>query len=124
MAIAALFVRVADRKGNVGFPDDQRAFVNQLLAAAKPTVVASFGSPYLIERFPNAKTWLAEFSTQRRLAARRRPRPVSDRPRSAGKFRSRCRAPCKRGDGMHLAANPMTLQPAPAAMTERLQARI
>ena len=26
-------------------------------------MVASFGSPYLIERFPNAKTWLAEFST-------------------------------------------------------------
>ena len=26
VAIAALFVRVADRKGNVGFPEDQRAF--------------------------------------------------------------------------------------------------
>ena len=63
VAIAALFVRVADRKGNVGFPDDQRAFVNQLLAQGKPVVVASFGSPYLIERFPNATTWLAEFST-------------------------------------------------------------
>ena len=30
VAIAALFVRVADRKGNVGFPDEQRAFVNQI----------------------------------------------------------------------------------------------
>ena len=63
VAIAALFVRVADRKGNVGFPDDQRAFIDQLLAAGKPTVVAGFGSPYLIERFPNAPTWLAEFAT-------------------------------------------------------------
>ena len=26
-------------------------------------MIASFGSPYLIERFPDAKTWLAEFST-------------------------------------------------------------
>ena len=74
VAIAALFVRVADRKGNVGLPDDQRAFVNQLLATGKPTaVIASFGSPYLIERFPNATTWLGEFSTNdvsQRAAAR------------------------------------------------------
>src|SRR6185437_16288019 len=32
VAIAALFVRVADRKGNVAFPEDQCAFVNELLA--------------------------------------------------------------------------------------------
>ena len=60
VAIAALFVRVTDRKGNVGFPDDQIAFVNEMIATSKPTVIASFGNPYLIERFPNAKTWLAE----------------------------------------------------------------
>src|SRR6202042_534754 len=52
VAIAALFVRVADRKGNVGLPDDQRAFVDQMFAAGKPVVVMAFGSPYLIERFP------------------------------------------------------------------------
>ena len=63
VAIAALFVRVADRKGNVGLPEDQRALVNQMLAAGKPVVIMSFGSPYLIENFPDAKTWLAEFST-------------------------------------------------------------
>ena len=63
VAIAALFVRVADRKGNVGFPEEQRAFVNQMIAAGKPTVVIAFGSPYLIAGFPDAKTWLAEFST-------------------------------------------------------------
>ena len=78
VAIAALFVRVADRKGNVGFPEDQRAFIDQLLAAGKPTVVAGFGSPYLIERFPNAPTWLAEFATNdvsQRAAGRALVRP-------------------------------------------------
>ncbi len=38
IAIAALFVRVADRKGNVGFPDDQRAFVNEMIASGKPVL--------------------------------------------------------------------------------------
>ena len=76
VAIAALFVRVADRKGNVAFPDDQRAFVNQLIAAGKPTVVIGFGSPYLITTFPDAPSWLGRIFDKRRFAARRRPRAV------------------------------------------------
>ncbi len=63
VAIAAIFVRVADRKGSVGLPDDEAAVVDRLLAAGKPVIVACFGSPYLIERFPAAKTWIAAFST-------------------------------------------------------------
>src|SRR5258706_10012743 len=63
VAIAAIFVRVADRKGSVGLPDDESAVIDRLLAAGKPVVVACFGSPYLIERFPAAKTWVAAFST-------------------------------------------------------------
>ena len=56
VAIAAIFVRVADRKGSIGLPDDEAAVVDRLLAAGKPVVVAGFGSPYLAERFPAAKT--------------------------------------------------------------------
>src|SRR5579862_9877008 len=63
VAIAAVFVRVTDRKGNVGLPDDEAAVVDRLLAAGKPVIVACFGSPYLVERFPAAKTWIAAFST-------------------------------------------------------------
>jgi len=53
VAIAAIFVRVADRKGSVGLPDDEAAVVDRLLAAGKPVIVACFGSPYLVERFTN-----------------------------------------------------------------------
>src|SRR5713226_7940440 len=73
VTVAALFVRVADRKGTVGLPEAQAALVNRLLASGKPVVVVSFGSPYLIERFPAARTWLAAFSTfdvTQRAAAR------------------------------------------------------
>ncbi|MGA8014132.1 MAG: glycoside hydrolase family 3 N-terminal domain-containing protein [Candidatus Acidiferrales bacterium] len=120
VAIAALFVRVADRKGDVGFPEDQRAFVNQLLAAEKPTVIASFGSPYLIERFPNAKTWLAEFSTND-VSQRAAVRAMFGQTAISGKIPVTVPGTVQRGDGLSVAANPMTLQPAPATMTEHLK---
>ena len=120
VAIAALFVRVADRKGNIGFPDDQCAFVNQLLAAGKPTVIAAFGSPYLIERFPNATAWLDEFSTNA-VSQRAAARALFGQIEIAGRIPVTVPGTAKRGDGMRLAANPMTLDPAPAALFERLR---
>ncbi|MGA8221391.1 MAG: glycoside hydrolase family 3 N-terminal domain-containing protein [Candidatus Acidiferrales bacterium] len=120
VAIAALFVRVADRKGTVGLPDDQRAFVNQLLSAGKPSAVVAFGNPYLIARFPNAKTWLAEFSTNE-VSQRAAARALFGQVTIAGQIPVTVPGTVKRGDGLHIPANPMTLQPAPAAMADRLK---
>ncbi|HWF37417.1 MAG TPA: glycoside hydrolase family 3 N-terminal domain-containing protein [Candidatus Acidoferrales bacterium] len=120
LAIAALFVRVADRKGNVGFPDDQRAFLNQLLAQSKPVVVASFGSPYLIERFPSAPTWLAEFSTND-VSQRASVRAMFGQVATNGHIPVTVPGTVDRGAGMALAANSMTLRPAPAEISARLQ---
>ncbi|HEX4076936.1 MAG TPA: glycoside hydrolase family 3 N-terminal domain-containing protein, partial [Candidatus Acidoferrales bacterium] len=121
VAIAALFVRVADRKGNVGFPEDQRAFVNQLLAVGKPVAVASFGSPYLIERFPNAKTWLAAFSTNG-VSQRAVARALFGQAAIAGRIPVTVPGTVRRGDGMHVDVNPMTIARAPAAVCEKLKA--
>jgi beta-N-acetylhexosaminidase len=120
VAIAALFVRVADRKGNVGLPDNQRAVVNQMLAAGKPVVVMSFGSPYLIENFPDAKTWLAEFSTND-VSQRAAIRALFGQVATQGQIPVTVPGTEKRGDGIHIAANPMTLQLAPADLAARLQ---
>jgi beta-glucosidase-like glycosyl hydrolase/CubicO group peptidase (beta-lactamase class C family) len=120
VAIAALFVRVADRKGNVGFPDDQRAFVNRLLATEKPTVVAAFGSPYLIAQFPNAKTWLATFSTNK-VAQFAAARALLGETAIAGAIPVTVPGIARRGDGLHVPAAPMTLQPAPASLSARLK---
>lgn len=120
VALAVLFVRAADRKGNVGFPDDQRAFVNELLAAGKPTVIVSFGSPYLIERFPNAKTWLAEFSTND-VSQRAAARALFGQIAVAGKIPVTVPGTVERGDGLRVPANPMTLSPAPVEMSDRLK---
>lgn len=120
VAIAALFVRVADRKGNVGMPEDQRAFVNQLIATGKPVAMISLGSPYLIERFPNAKTWLSEFSTND-VAQRAAVRALFGQVPIGGKIPVTVPGTVRRGDGLSVAAHPMTLEPAPAAMAARLK---
>jgi beta-glucosidase-like glycosyl hydrolase/CubicO group peptidase (beta-lactamase class C family) len=61
VAILALFVRVSDRKGNVDVPDDQAALADQLYKCGKPVITLALGSPYLMERFPQAETWLSAF---------------------------------------------------------------
>ena len=112
VAIAAIFVRVADRKGSVGLPDDEAAVVDRLLAAGKPVIVACFGSPYLVERFPAAKTWIAAFSTGRCGAARRGPRAYSARWPIGGRLPVNIPGVAPLGAGLDLAANPMKLRAA------------
>jgi beta-N-acetylhexosaminidase len=120
VVIAALFVRIADRKGNVAFPDDERAIVNQLIAGGRPTAIVSFGSPYLIGGFPNAKTWLAEFATND-VSQRAAARALFGQIAIGGQIPVTVPGTIKRGDGLHVPANPMTLQPAPAATSDRLK---
>jgi beta-N-acetylhexosaminidase len=119
IAIAALFVRVADRKGNVGFPDDQRTFVNQMLANGKPCVVLAFGSPYLVSTFPGAKSWIGEFSTND-ASQRAAVRALFGQTEINGRIPVTVPDTVKRGDGMQVAANPMTLEAAPQALSNRL----
>lgn len=61
LAILAFFVRVSDRKGNVDIPPEQLALAEEVFKAGKPVITVGLGSPYLIERFPQAETWLAAF---------------------------------------------------------------
>ena len=120
VAIAALFVRVADRKGNVGFPGRSARVREQLLAAGKPAVVAAFGSPYLIERFPNATTWLAEFSTND-VSQRAAARAIFGQIAISGQIPVTVPGTVKRGDGMHRRRQPDDASPAPRRMSARLK---
>ncbi len=120
VAIAALFVRVADRKGHVGFPEDQRAFVNRLIEAGKPVVVAAFGSPYLIERFPNAKTWLAAFSANS-VAQKAAVRALFGQTAIGGKIPVTVPGVTERGAGISVKASPMRVRPASSQFREVLQ---
>ena len=61
VVILALFVRVSDRKGDIDVPADQVPVINQIYKSGKPVITLGLGSPYLIERFPQADTWLSAF---------------------------------------------------------------
>lgn len=61
IAIVAFFVRVSDRKGDVDVPEEQAALAEKVFAGGKPVITLGFGSPYLIETFPKAETWIAAF---------------------------------------------------------------
>ncbi len=122
IAIAAIFVRVADRKGSVGLPEEQAKLIERLIAQGKPTVVVCFGSPYLIERFPKAKTWLAAFSTAD-VAQRAAARALFGQVRIAGKIPvsvPSAKPPIRIGHGLEREADPMTLRDAGKKMTKRL----
>jgi beta-N-acetylhexosaminidase len=108
LLIVALFVRVADRKGSVGLPDDQVAVVRRLLASDKPTIVGCFGSPYVIARFPEAATWVASFSSAD-VAQRAAARAMFGQIAISGRIPVNVPGVVSLGAGMQVPANPMTL---------------
>src|SRR5712692_4552072 len=121
VAILALFVRVSDRKGNVDVPAEQAALAEQLYKTGKPIITVGFGSPYLIEKFPQAETWLAAFGISDVAQ-------ISVARALFGQIPVRGHLPVtipgvnlKAGFGMELAANPMLVQPMDAKEEKQLQ---
>jgi len=121
VALLCLFVRVSDRKGDVDVPADQLPLIDAVYKSGKPVISIGFGSPYLIERFPQAQTWLSAFG-------------ISDVAQISvarglfGEIPIRGQLPVtipdvdlKVGFGMKVAANPMTLQPADAAFGSQMR---
>jgi len=111
IVILALFVRVSDRKGDIDVPADQIPVINQIYKSGKPVITLGLGSPYLIERFPQADTWLSAFG-------------ISDVAQISlsralfGEIPVRGQLPVtipglnlKPGFGIEVSADPMTLQP-------------
>jgi len=111
VVILALFVRVSDRKGDIDVPADQIPVINQIYKSGKPVITLGLGSPYLIERFSQADTWISAFG-------------ISDVAQISltralfGEIPIRGHLPVtipgvdmKAGFGLEIPADPMTLQP-------------
>jgi beta-N-acetylhexosaminidase len=121
LAIVAFFVRVSDRKGNVDVPAEQAVLAEQIYKTGKPVITVGLGSPYLIENFPKAETWLAAFgiSDVAQISAARA---------LFGQIPVRGRLPVtipgvdlKAGFGIDVPANPMTVQPMDASGDAQLR---
>ena len=121
VVILALFVRVSDSKGNVDIPAEQAALAEQIYKTGKPVITVGFGSPYLIERFPQAATWLATFGISDVAQ-------ISIARALFGEIPVRGHLPVtvpgvdlKAGFGMEVPAKAMTLQPMAANDDARLK---
>ena len=121
VAILALFVRVSDRKGNVDVPAEQQAVAEQIYKTGKPVITVGLGSPYLIERFSQAQTWLSAFGISDVAQ-------ISIARALFGQIPIHGRVPVtipgsdlKAGSGIELPANPMTVQPMDIRAEAQLQ---
>jgi beta-glucosidase-like glycosyl hydrolase/CubicO group peptidase (beta-lactamase class C family) len=121
VALLCLFVRVSDRKGDVDVPADQLPLIESIYKSGKPVISIGFGSPYLIERFPQAQTWLSAFGISDVAQ-------VSVARALFGEIPIRGQLPVtipgidlKAGFRIQVAANPMILQPADAAFESKMR---
>src|SRR3989454_7462790 len=110
IALLALFVRVSDRKGNVDVPAEQATLAEQIYKTGKPVITVGLGSPYLIERFPEAEAWLTAFGISDVAQ-------ISVARALVGQIPVRGKLPVtipgiglKAGFGIELQANPMTVR--------------
>jgi beta-N-acetylhexosaminidase len=124
IVIAALLVRVADRKDSVSLPSEQIQIIETLLKLPRPVILACFGSPYLIEKFPEAPAWIAAFSTadvsQRAIA-----RALFGEIAVGGRIPvsvPHAKPALKIDDGLTKSANPMTLRATSKARESKLAA--
>ncbi len=117
--IVALFVRVADRKGSVALPEEQASAVRRLLATDKPVIAVCFGSPYVVQQYPEAKTWLGVFSNAD-VAQEAAARCIFGQVPIGGRIPVSVPGAVRIGAGLDLAANPMKLTPAGSEMGSKL----
>jgi beta-glucosidase-like glycosyl hydrolase/CubicO group peptidase (beta-lactamase class C family) len=121
LAVLALFVRVSDRKGNVDVPEEQAALAEQLYNSGKPVVTMGFGSPYLIERFAKAETWLSAFGISDVAQISMARALFGEIPVGGHLPVTIPGISLNAGFGVAVPANPMTLQPMDARTEAQLQ---
>jgi beta-N-acetylhexosaminidase len=121
VVILALFVRVSDRKGDVDVPKDQLPLIEQIYKSGKPVITVGMGSPYLIESFPQAQTWLSAFGISDVAQ-------ISIARALFGQIPIRGHLPVtipgidlKAGFGIDVPANPMALEPMDARADSQLK---
>ncbi len=62
LVVLPLYVKVRTSSGKVDIPASLREFVSAATGMGKPTVIISFGNPYLLGEFPRADVLIAAYS--------------------------------------------------------------
>ena len=61
LVLISAFVNVRDNQGTVDINQNHLALINDILKMSKPTIIMSFGNPYILHGFPNAGTYLCAY---------------------------------------------------------------
>jgi CubicO group peptidase (beta-lactamase class C family) len=105
----------------VDVPPEQVALADQLYKSGKPVVTVGFGSPYLIEHFPQAETWLAAFGISDVAQISVARALFGEIPVQGHLPVTIPGADMKAGFGIELAADPMKLEPMEVRAEAKLQ---
>jgi beta-N-acetylhexosaminidase len=73
LVVVSLFVTIVSYSGSVAIPEEVSGFIQGLAEEGIPHVVVSFGNPYLLSEFPDARAYLLAWSgaeVSQRAAAR------------------------------------------------------
>jgi beta-N-acetylhexosaminidase len=62
VVLLALYIKVRTGTGKIGIPENFERFISRFSGVAAPTVVLSFGNPYLVSAFPSARALLCTYS--------------------------------------------------------------
>jgi beta-N-acetylhexosaminidase len=62
IVLLPLYVKVRSATGKIGIPEKLAPFVAKINELGKPTVVVSFGNPYLVGSFPNARALVCAYA--------------------------------------------------------------
>ncbi len=64
IVIIPAYVKVRAGKGTVDFPDNIRDFLTNIANLKKPTVLISFGNPYILRSSPNVSAYVCAYGDQ------------------------------------------------------------
>jgi beta-glucosidase-like glycosyl hydrolase/CubicO group peptidase (beta-lactamase class C family) len=109
--LVSAFVRVTSSKGTADMAPSHARLIEGLIAAGRPPIVVSFGSPYLLRQFPAVPTYMcayggAESSQRAAIAALFGEFPIT------GRLPVTIPGLAARGEGLMLPRHEMTLRSA------------
>jgi beta-N-acetylhexosaminidase len=112
--VVAAYANVSAYRGNVALPGEFPDFVNALIAGPKPVALIGLGNPYLVRSFPNAKAYMATFSTAATSEAAAVKAIFGEIP-ITGHLPVTIPGVARYGDGIQTAATRTALPPVPTA---------
>ena len=128
LVILAPYIRPLAERGTIGLPAAAQQFHRRTLAQPRPTIIVSFGDPYLIRQLPDTGAYLLAWNPWSRWAERAAARALAGHANITGRLPVTLGTSMRRGTGLGVQAlhreerSPMTDQSTVLALRDTMQA--